>query len=141
MTVGTKCKRRPVSCFFLYMKVFALAALLVAAAACGSPSSPSKTNGTTAGGCEVITGNTTTSFPASGGSATISIRTTSACTWGAVSNAAFLTITQGASGAGDGAIGFSVAPNTGAQRTAAIQVTDSNTAVADTVITITQSAP
>jgi hypothetical protein len=34
-----------------------------------------------------------------------------------------------------------VAPNTGAQRTAAIQVTDSNTAVADTVITITQSAP
>jgi len=115
-------------------------AFIVGATACGgSPSSPSRSS--SAGGCEVITGNTTTTFPASGGSATISIRTPSTCTWGAVSNAAFLTITQGASGAGDGTIAFAVAVNTGAQRTAALTVTDSNTAVADTVITITQSAP
>jgi len=110
------------------------AALLFAATACGgNPSSPSR-------GCQVITGNTTTSFPAAGGSGTISISTTSNCTWGAVSNAAFLTITQGASGAGAGTIGFSVAANTGAQRTAALTVTDTSPDV-DTVITITQSAP
>src|SRR5258708_4110321 len=57
------------------------------------------------------------------------------------SNAAFLTVTQGASGAGDGTIQFSVAPNTGPQRTAALTVTDTAFNVADTVVTITQSAP
>jgi hypothetical protein len=34
-----------------------------------------------------------------------------------------------------------VAANTGAARTAALTITDTNTAFADTVITITQSAP
>jgi hypothetical protein len=36
---------------------------------------------------------------------------------------------------------FTVAPNTGAQRTGSLTVTDSNNAYPDTVITITQSAP
>jgi hypothetical protein len=122
-----------------------LAALLLAAMACGgsptSSSSSSSSGSSSGGGCQVITGNTTTSFPAAGGSASMSVRTTSNCTWGAVSNAAFLTVTQGASGAGDGTIQFSVAPNTGPQRTAALTVTDTAVNVADTVVTITQSAP
>ena len=61
--------------------------------------------------------------------------------WGAVSNASFLTITQGASGAGNGSIAFSVAPNSGSQRTAVITVTDTNPAFVDTTVSITQSAP
>src|SRR6185295_16521872 len=100
--------------------------LLVATACNDSPSSPSGS-----GGCEVITGNTTTTFSAAGGSGSISIRTTSSCTWGAVSSQPFLTITQGASGAGDGSVAFSVAPNSGPQRTAVITVTDTNAAFAD----------
>jgi Putative binding domain, N-terminal len=121
----------------LPLQIACIAALVAVTSACdNNPSSP-----TTTGGCQVITGNTTTSFPASGGSSTVSVRTPSTCTWGAVSNASFVTITQGASGAGDGTIGFSVAANSGAQRTAAVTVTDSNTAFPDTVITITQSAP
>jgi hypothetical protein len=58
-----------------------------------------------------------------------------------VSNAAFLTITQGASGSGNGTIVFAVASNPGAQRTGTITVTDTVVNVADTVITITQSGP
>jgi len=119
----------------LPLRIACIASLFVGAAACDhNQSSPSST-----GGCQVITGNATTSFPASGGSSTVSIRTPSTCTWGAASNASFLTVTSGASGAGDGTIAFSVAENTGPQRTAALTVTDSNPAYADTIITITQS--
>jgi len=37
-------------------------------------------------------------------------------------------------------VAFSVAANTGAARTAALTITDTNDAYADTVVTITQSA-
>ena len=115
-----------------------LALLLLFVTACGSdnPSGPSGS-----GGCQVITGNTTTSFPASGGSGSMSITTSSTCTWGAVSNASFLTVTQGMSGAGNGTITFSVAPNTGPVRVATLTVTDTNNAYPDTSVTITQAAP
>jgi hypothetical protein len=118
-------------------RVASIAALLLVATACGgSPTSPGGSNG-----CTVITGNTMTSFPAAGGSGSVSVSTTSNCTWGAVSNAAFLTVTQGASGSGNGTIQFAVATNTGSARTAVLTVTDTNTAFVDTTITITQSAP
>ena len=116
------------------IKIAVLAVSLLSAVACGS-SSPTGSNG-----CQVITGNTTTSFPAAGGTGTMSISATSSCTWGANSNAAFLTVTQGATGAGNGTVAFSVAANTGAARTAALTITDTNDAYADTVVTITQSA-
>jgi hypothetical protein len=121
--------------FMKGLRVASLAALLLVAEACGG--SPT----TSSGGCQVISGNTTTTFSAAGGSASISIGTSANCTWGAVSNAAFLTVTQGASGAGNGTIQFTVAANVGAQRTAALTITDTATTVADTVINITQSAP
>jgi hypothetical protein len=79
---------------------------------------------------------TTTTFGAQGGSASISISVRGTnCAWTAVSNAGFLTVTQGASGVGDGVVQFSVAPNTtGAQRSATLTITG-------TAITITQLAP
>lgn len=112
--------------------------LLLVSAGCGSNGNPAGSSGLT---CQVITGNTTTSFSAAGGSGSISVRAPATCAWGAVSNAAFLTITQGASGTGEGSIQFSVAANTGAARTATLMVTDSETTVADTAIVISQSAP
>ena len=114
----------------------AIAALLASAACDGSTTSPGGSNG-----CQVITGNTTTSFPASGGSGSLTVSTSSSCSWGATSNALFLTITQGSSGSGDGMIAFVIAPNTGSQRTATLTVTDTNPAYVDTTIAITQSAP
>ena len=104
-------------------------ALLVSAAACND--SKSSTGPT---GCQIITGVTTTTFPASGGSASISVGTSSTCAWTAVSNASFLTVTQGASGMGDGTVQFALAPNTGAERTATLTITG-------TAILITQRAP
>src|SRR5437868_5865242 len=95
------------------IKLYMAATLLLGAVACGgNPSSPSGSNG-----CQVITGNTTTSFSAAGGTGAMSISTTSNCTWGAISNASFLTVTQGSTGSGNGTVAFSVAPNTGAART------------------------
>jgi hypothetical protein len=105
-------------------------ALLVSAAACGNDSNSS--TGPT--GCQIITGVTTTTFPASGGSASISVRTSNTCAWTAVSSASFLTVTQGASGMGDGTVQFALAPNTGAERTATLTITG-------TAILITQRAP
>ena len=101
---------------------------LFSAAACGSSSNP-----TSPSGCQIITGVTTTSFPASGGTASISVTTDPACTWTATSSAAFLTVTQGASGAGNGTVNFAVAANAGVVRTATLTITG-------TAILITQAA-
>lgn len=103
-------------------------ALFLAAAACSDKNSSSTTGPT---GCQIITGVTTTTFPASGGSASISVTTPNSCAWTATSSASFLTVSQGASGAGNGTVQFGVAPNTGAARTATLTITG-------TPITITQ---
>jgi hypothetical protein len=95
------------------------AALLLTVAACGNDSNSS--TGPT--GCQIITGVTTTTFPASGGSASISVGTSNSCAWTAVSSASFLTVSQGASGSGDGTVQFTLAPNTGPQRTATLTIT------------------
>src|SRR5512142_1438320 len=66
-----------------------------------SASAPS--TGTTAGGITVVTG--------------------TACSWTAVSNVAWITITSGASGSGIGSISYSVAANTtGGSRTGTLTV-------------------
>ena len=103
-------------------------AFLFTAATCSDKNS-SSTIGPT--GCQIITGVTTTTFPASGGSASISVTTPNSCTWAATSSASFLTVVQGASGAGNGTVQFAVAANTGAARTATLTITG-------TAITITQ---
>ena len=112
-------------------RVIACVALLGFALACGGSSSSSTTPG---GGCQIITGMTTTAFPAAGGTADISVTTASTCPWTAVSNSAFLTVTQGSSGMGTGSVRFTVSANTGAARSAILTITG-------TAITITQSAP
>jgi Putative binding domain, N-terminal len=106
--------------------------LLLFAVACGNSGS---TTSPSPGGCQFITGTTTTTFPAAGGSASISVspRGTN-CAWTAVSSAPFLTITQGASGTGEGTVQFAVAANTGPERTATLTITG-------TAIVITQRAP
>jgi len=108
--------------------MFSALALVFSVAACSDKNSSSTTGPT---GCQVITGVTTTTFPASGGSASISVTTPNSCTWAATSSASFLTVMQGASGAGNGTVQFAVAPNTGAARTATLTITG-------TPITITQ---
>lgn len=52
------------------------------------------------------------SFPAGGGMGTISVTGLALCPWTAHSNADWITITEGASGRGDGTVRFTVAPTT-----------------------------
>ncbi|HEY7191028.1 MAG TPA: BACON domain-containing carbohydrate-binding protein [Vicinamibacterales bacterium] len=67
------------------------------------------------------------------GSGTVSLSTGSGCSWTTVSSAAWLTVTQGASGSGNGVIAFSVVANSGAARTATLTI-------ATQVFTLTQAA-
>ena len=53
-------------------------------------------------------------FPAGGGNGTIGVIASSACNWAATSNAAFLTVSSGASGTGNGTVSYAVAENTSA---------------------------
>ena len=113
------------------MRVALSVGFLLFAMACGnngSTTSPSS-------GCQIITGTTTTTFPAAGGSASISVSPRGAnCAWAAVSSASWLTVTQGASGTAEGTVQFAVAANTGPERTATLTITG-------TAINITQRAP
>lgn len=60
------------------------------------------------------------SFSAAGATGTLSVTAPAACNWTASSTAAFLTITSGASGTGNGTINFSVAANTDLLRSGSI---------------------
>jgi uncharacterized protein (TIGR03437 family) len=55
---------------------------------------------------------TTQSFTATGGSGSVAVTAQGGCTWTAASNAGFITITSGSSGAGNGTVNFTVAANT-----------------------------
>ncbi|MDX2029587.1 MAG: BACON domain-containing carbohydrate-binding protein, partial [Blastocatellia bacterium] len=71
-------------------------------------------------------------FFAGGGSARVDVNAGVGCAWTATSNAAWITIDAGASGSGDGAVDYSVAANTGPERTGTITV-------AGITFTVTQS--
>jgi hypothetical protein len=116
--------------FLSHPRLFAAAALLLAAVACSKENS----NPTTAPSCTVTAGAiTTSSFGAAGGSGSVPVTAGTGCTWTATSSATFLTISAGASSTGNGTVTFAVAANTGAARTATLTI-------AGTTFTITQSA-
>ena len=76
---------------------------------------------------------TNQSFPAAGGSETINVITDTNCSWTALSNASWITITSGSSGTGNGSVQYSVAPNRKKKtRTGTITV-------AGQIFTVTQS--
>ena len=55
-------------------------------------------------------------YPAAGGSGSVAVRTQPGCSWTATSNAAWITVTGGASGSGNGTVSYTVAPFGGPQR-------------------------
>jgi Zn-dependent metalloprotease len=62
--------------------------------------------------CSFSISPTSASASAAGGTGTVTVTATAGCTWSAISNAAFITITGGALGNGSGAVTYSVAANT-----------------------------
>jgi hypothetical protein len=74
-------------------------------------------------GCTYSIAPTNQSIAAAGGAgSTVAVTTQAACSWTAVSNASWLTVTSGASGAGNGSVRFTVAVNTGAARTGTLTI-------------------
>lgn len=61
-------------------------------------------------------------FPSNGGSASVTVITTSGCGWTATSNANWITITSGASGTGSGTVAFTIAANTGPARNGTLTI-------------------
>jgi Putative binding domain, N-terminal len=66
--------------------------------------------------CTYTISPTRTTFASAGGSGTVTVSAGPGCGWTAVSNASWLTVTGGSSGAGDGTVTYSVAPYTGKPR-------------------------
>ncbi|HWP85865.1 MAG TPA: hypothetical protein VNN17_11780 [Terriglobia bacterium] len=63
--------------------------------------------------CVSMISPTSQTFSATGGSGTINVTAPGNCSWSANSNANFISITGGASGAGNGTVSYAVAPFTG----------------------------
>jgi hypothetical protein len=83
--------------------------------------------------CAYAIGPLEAAIAAPGGSGTIAVSARADCAWTATSNVAWITIASGASGTGNGAVGFSVAANPGSARTGTI-------VVAGQTFTVTQAA-
>ncbi len=66
---------------------------------------------------------------ATGGSGSVTVTALSGCSWTATSQASWLSLTQPLSGSGSGTLAFTVAPNSGAERSAAVSVADQTFAV------------
>ena len=61
-------------------------------------------------------------FTTTGGTGIIRVTSGSSCAWQASSSASWITITSGGSGTGPGNIQYTIANNTGAQRTGTVTV-------------------
>ena len=72
--------------------------------------------------CVTSLGPTSQNFAGSGGTGSFTVTAPGSCNWTAVRSDNFITITSGSNGAGDGTVNFSVASNSGPQRTATIVV-------------------
>ncbi len=68
-------------------------------------------------------------YTAAGGNATVTVTTQPGCAWTATSQAAWITITAGGSGTGNGTIQYSVAANTGAARASSLTVGGQSVAI------------
>jgi hypothetical protein len=74
------------------------------------------------GGCSIALGATSQQVPAGGGSGSVDVTAAAGCAWSAETQAPWISITEGASGSGNGAVRFSVAPNGGGPRNGTLAI-------------------
>lgn len=99
--------------------------------------SASTTFSTTNAVCTVAPSPTSLSIPATGGSGTITVSAPSGCSWRAVSNVQWITVTGGAQGSGNGSIAFTVIGNSGSTaRTGAITVGGQSVAISQAGVSV-----
>jgi hypothetical protein len=80
---------------------------------------------------------TSASIAVLGGTGSVAVSAAAGCTWTAASNAQWITVTSGANGTGNGAVGFSVAANIGASRTGTITIAGQTFTVAQAALLCT----
>ncbi|MFY9572266.1 MAG: BACON domain-containing carbohydrate-binding protein, partial [Blastocatellia bacterium] len=85
-------------------------------------------------GCTYVISPMSQTFGANGGSSSISVTAPAGCTWGAVSNAGWISVTSGSSGNGNGTVNYSAAANLSSV------VRSGTLSIADKTFTVTQSA-
>lgn len=73
-------------------------------------------------GCAVALSAAGQTVPSAGGTGTVGVSAAAGCVWTAVSSQPWITIASGASGSGDGSVTFSVAANTGPERTGTLNI-------------------
>ncbi|MBL8202896.1 MAG: NF038122 family metalloprotease [Blastocatellia bacterium] len=82
-----------------------------------------RVSGTIQPACTYTLSPTNASYGTSGGTGSVTVTASeSTCAWTATSNAAWITISSGASGTGNGSVNYSVEPNTGASRSGTITI-------------------
>jgi uncharacterized protein (TIGR03437 family) len=86
-----------------------------------------------AAGCTFTLSANSLSVAGAANTGTVNVTSGTGCAWTAASNSSWLTISSGATGSGNGAVGFAVAANTGIQRTGTLTV-------AGQTFTVTQAA-
>jgi hypothetical protein len=74
--------------------------------------------------CSITVSPAAVAMPPAGGSGAVAVRATGQCAWSAESDADWIVIAQGASGAGPGEVRFSVAASDGPDRAAALHIAD-----------------
>ncbi len=85
----------------------------------GNPDTPPSPNPNS---CPATVSPTSVIAGAAGGTFTVTVTVGSACPWTAGSNSGFMTVTQGATGRGNGAVTFTMAANTGALRIGTLSI-------------------
>ncbi|HEX7085028.1 MAG TPA: BACON domain-containing carbohydrate-binding protein [Vicinamibacterales bacterium] len=86
--------------------------------------------------CTVSIANATRTFDRNGGTGSAAVRAPEGCPWSSVSDAPWLTITDGQSGSGNGTVRYTAAANTAtASRTATINVAGDEIVVTQTGVT------
>jgi hypothetical protein len=77
---------------------------------------------------------TSQSFASGGGTGTVGVTTTNGCAWTAVSNAAWITVTGGAAGSGNGTVSFRAAANIGIARSGTITIAGQTFTVSEALL-------
>ncbi|MBI4917566.1 MAG: VCBS repeat-containing protein [Acidobacteria bacterium] len=75
-----------------------------------------------ASGCGYGIDPTSASFGVGGGSGSVEVTASTGCAWAAVSNDAWIEVTSGASGSGDGSVDYAVSANPGSARSGTITI-------------------
>ena len=91
--------------------------------------------------CNYSLSSTSQTFDSNGGSSSVGVTaSSSSCSWTAVSNATWITVTSGSSGTGNGTVTYAVAANTGtSQRTGTMIIAEKTFTVTQAGITCTYS--